>query len=449
MYQQTYDPYRGVGVAGQMFSQIGNKVASGLSGMLQNNEQWRKVKASAKSEAELKSQTFLGAVKMLEDSGLNPKDFKIPDPSREDVTSEQYLEALDKAISPAFKSMESNAPGEQDATRIGLNNMPMTSGAIKEQKAYQTGEAIGNVFDQKYPVEAPPQKQTILGEEFLTPVPMPEVDPEKEVEKEGIENIRMIRQLMKDGKIDPGMGSQMIIDGMSGINKNRGAKIALQKEQERQSKADADKQWGQTVGSSLNTNEIVVPGGGPVTKENLSSVGIGGVVDKGTTGSGKGTGTGRESSDKGTASWRQYKDIEAGLAKLRSGKDEDGSPLIYDTDPDKNKIRIAEEYQAKMNQSAQQLLSHWLETSGEDYDAAQNMSLAALTSDVVVDMTNRNEPYILGSNKTTGGQTIMQLNLAHPQTMKSLVDAAKAGYTASDVLASLKKLRGLNPSKIN
>jgi hypothetical protein len=208
---------------------------------------------------------------------------------------------------------------------------------------------------------------------------------------------------------------------------------------------------GESVISARTAGNTITRGGKPVQEVNALDVmtdptgyGIGAPLPKAVSG---GAGSGTKPTDKPTPSWTQYKEVEAQLARLRTGKDETGAPLIFSTDPVENRSRIAEEYQAKQNQAAQQLLSHYMQTAGMSYEDAQNKAMSVIDTDVVLDQSRRSEPIITVTNPTRGDATFEALNLAHPKTVQALIAAARAGGTASDVLRSLKKLKGLNPSR--
>ncbi len=146
---------------------------------------------------------------------------------------------------------------------------------------------------------------------------------------------------------------------------------------------------------------------------------------------GKGGGSGSGQRDRPTASWIQYKDVEAQLARLRSGKDDMGNPVKF----------YQNEYNNKQYEAATQLFAHNLEVNGMDYQAAQSTAQKVLDTNVIIG-PDRSKEVI-----SDGEGNIIALNLSHPKTMEALVKFAARGATATDLLSSLKRLKGLNPSR--
>jgi hypothetical protein len=202
---------------------------------------------------------------------------------------------------------------------------------------------------------------------------------------------------------------------------------------------DLKKAWISEAASASRTNRMTDSSGRPLpalTLENAPSAGIGAPYPS------KSETSEPKTRDKPTTSWSQYDKINSQLARLRSGKDEEGVALIFSSDPAENKDMIAREYEAKQYEAIANLLAHFLETSGETYDNAQNMAFETIDTKAVLDNANRDEPII-----TDGDGKFIGLNMSNPQTLKALVLAAQSGKKASDVLNVLRRSKGLNPSK--
>lgn len=446
---QVYDPLAYMDRTGSAVSQIGRNVAGTLGQFFEQNAQWKQFKANQKNDIDAKQNFLNTTLALLQEKGLDPS--KIPGINDvrarltdTRITPEAFAEMTTKTLEP-FKE---KLLFQQGAKEYGFGSQPQPQG--DPMAGGMQPQAPGDQPSQEL-VDTMAMLPSPGGQQGAPQAAQPATDetPTKKYQKRMVD---YYSQLADNGMLKAGDATKFY-DLMAKLEHDENAAALERLRAENKEKADLRKQQMQKAGESVisarTAGNAVTKDGKPVHDVNALDV----MTDP--TGYGIGApppkvgrdGSGTKPTDKPTPSWTQYKEVEAQLARLRTGKDETGAPLIFSTDPVENRSRIAEEYQAKQNQAAQQLLSHYMQTAGMSYEDAQNKAMGVIDTDVVLDQSRRSEPIITGTNPTRGDSAFEALNLAHPKTVQALIAAARAGGTASDVLRSLKKLKGLNPSR--
>lgn len=449
---QVYDPLAYVDRTGAGVSQIGRNVAGTLGQFFEKNAQWKQFKANQKNNIDAKQNFLNTTLALLQEKGLDPAQIpginnikaRITDTS---ITLEAFAEMTTKTLDP-FKE---KLLFQQGVKRFGFGaQQPQGDPAAGMQQPQASADQPSQeLVDTMAMLPGP------AGQSQATPATaaatVPEESPTKKYQKFMVDYYSL---LADNGMLKAG-DAKGFFDKMAMLEHDENQKQLKKIQDEIAEKAALRKQQMQKAGESVisarTAGNTITRDGKPVQEVNALDVmtdptgyGIGAPPPKAGRG---GAGSGTKPTDKPTPSWTQYKEVEAQLARLRTGKDETGAPLIFSEDPTENRSRIAEEYQAKQNQAAQQLLSHYMQTAGMAYEDAQNKAMGVIDTDVVLDQSRRSEPIITGTNPARGDSTFEALNLAHPKTVQALIAAARAGGTASDVLRSLKKLKGLNPSR--
>lgn len=452
---QVYDPLAYVDRTGAGVSQIGRNVAGTLGQFFEQNAQWKQFKTNQKNDIEAKQNFLNTTLSVLQEKGMDPAQI----PGINDIkarltdtriTPEAFAEMTAKTLEPFREKLLF----QQSAQKFGIGAQqtqgdPMTGG-MQQQPQAPGDQPSQELVDTMAMLPSPGGQQQGVTPQAAPPAP--DETPTKKYQKRMVD---YYSQLADNGMLKAGDATKFY-DLMAKLEHDENAAALESMRAMNKEKADLRKQQMQKAGESVisarTAGNAITKDGKPIQDVNALDVmtdptgyGIGAPPPKAGRG---GAGSGTKPTDKPTPSWTQYKEVEAQLARLRTGKDETGAPLIFSTDPVENRARIAEEYQAKQNQAAQQLLSHYMQTAGMAYEDAQNKAMGVIDTDVVLDQSNRNEPIITGTNPTRGDATFEALNLAHPKTVQALIAAARSGRTASDVLNTMRKLKGLNPPRL-
>lgn len=392
----------------------------------------------------------------LRKAGIDPTTVKLPNFKDENITKEQYTEMLGNVLAPYASGQGSRLTADLfNSMGMGQNQNVQTE--IQRQSLLNQYDPVGQIklnatqpqqtnLDPNNVVTNSNGKQMTVGaQSTYDPVSGVgrdwssgdiNVAPEsKPVNADGLLEAVMpsLVESLRNKEISPQKFSEQVMQLKIMETKERNDDKKRQAEIERlKNEKIADK-----VASRV--------GEGPISKngENTNNVNYGDIYDNpnaysvstrnypkefapknGNSGSGS-------KGDKPTASWTQYKDVESQLAMLRSGKDDMGNPVPFDQN----------EYNNKQYEAATQLFAHNLEVNGMDYQAAQSAAQKVLDTNAIIG-PDRSKEVI-----SDGEGNIIALNLSHPKTMEALVKFAARGATATDLLNSLKRLKGLNPSR--
>jgi len=177
-YTQTYDPFAGVGMAGQAIQNIGNRTAAAIPQILQQNAAWQKFKQNTASDRNAKATFYTTVVSELATKGKQPEEFGLSADSINDdrVTPEQFAEAIATKVAPAFGvkgGMEQkNANTMGMGGNQGIQNR-IASSAISQFYGPQPSEGAQVPPAAALPVAAPPVQglAPITGPATTTPIP--------------------------------------------------------------------------------------------------------------------------------------------------------------------------------------------------------------------------------------------------------------------------------------
>ena len=438
-YQQTYDPMRYRSRLGEGIAAIGHKALGVVSNYFNDSAAFKNAQSQNSADLDEKKSFIDATIKTLKNKGIDPSE--VPglqniDVSNPNIDITKLKNMIATEIIPVYEKLKDTNYQNDAQSQLDTMGQGITSSmALPADPSF-----VG-------PVQPPTGDPVPEGSPEVTPGTT--LDYMQEYKNSRTKSaMEAMKQL--DSEVASGfMSREKAIELKHAETKDLDKMILKEQDRIRDEQKSKDDRWESNVARSIGKNRFSSPGGedvSTVTKDNIGSLGIGEVLPDGSAqGGGRGNGSGNR--EKPTASWDQYNKIQGQLARLRSGKDEYGSPLIFSTDKDENATLIANEYSAKMNEAGQSLLSHYLEVSGLPYDDAQQRAMSVIDTDLKMDMANRNSPILIGTNATTGGNTFEALNLANPQTIKALILAAKEGRTARDVLMVLKRSKGLNPAK--
>ena len=433
-----YDPMQYIPNTGAYIAQgadILSKMVSDIPGALLKDQEYQKIRKNYGDNKTFNQNLYNAASAHLGGKGITIR------PPKEGESSDDYTKYVSEIAIPLIAN-----------GKIGLDDVNLLRGNAGVKDAAATASIISD-YQKQDPMSAinlnpnhpqaanlqqqmPPQQVATPGMEgsfteqaIATPsygdsgISPNEIDPYDAMARLQIENA-------KRGTTPSADVFKNISDIKLAKLENENKKLEIEKERIRQE----TEKWKQNVVNASNTHKITDSSGKPLetlTNENAATAGIGPrlLPQVGPGGGGRGGANGDR--DKPTASWTQYKDMEAQVHRLRSGYVDESGIKVPPNPSEAANAEIAAQVQ---------FLAHNLEISGKPYDEAQSLALRVINNPVAFNQESRGEPIL----QTEKGWT---LNLANPQVIQSLILAANSGQTAADVLAGLRKLKALNPSR--
>lgn len=288
--QQVFDPYRMMDRTGEMVSAIGNKVAGIASNFFQNNAAWQKMKASSKSDLEAKAKYFTSAIKLLEEGGIDPKKYNIPNFQDERITPEDYAKQLAESIQDAFVGQGAKL-GPSAASQIGISNQPGIKDAMGRQGFLDQYSPMGQIDlngNGGSQVQSSGDFSMANGSDFVGPLQNP--PPPRIVPEESQVYDPLAQELIKQVRAGQ-VSAEKAFERIGKIEEDKN-KLKLEKaKEEREEKKRKHEIWMQGVIGASDTNEIVTKDKQPLSANNIDDAAIGARLPyQGAGGSGWGSG---------------------------------------------------------------------------------------------------------------------------------------------------------------
>jgi hypothetical protein len=437
---QIYDPMANVDQTGSMVSQIGRNVTGVLGNFFQQNAQWKQFKGEQKSEEDAKKKYYDTAIEVFKERGIDASSVNLPQPTdKRFATAEDYAENLSKSVEHLFVG-SGNRPTSEDATRIGIQQQPGVKENLARQSfldQYDTERQIdlnGMAGDQGKPQgeysnaneQVSPMLLDVLG---ITPKATEADSFEEDYAKP------MTRFLMDDVR-EKRISAKEAMTELRELEKDRRKERLENTRYKRESERRKEELHAAGVYGSGDTNEIVDPKTGEptvVTRENVMDVGIGQrkyPPKSGRGGSGSGSGS-EDALKQQEEAWDQYNDVERQRLSMVKGRDEKGNAVPFDP----------ESFAQKTNESAIRLLAYDLTASGVDLGASNASAIKTIDAPMAIVTRKASDPVIDAGN----GQ--WALNMSNKKIRSALLEAARNGIPASQILLEIRRAKGLNPAR--
>jgi hypothetical protein len=113
-YQPLFNPMQNIDPTGAMVAGIGHQAVGAARDFFADNAEWKARKQKFNDDLQFKSDIFLGAVKLMNDSGINPQGTGLPD-FKQDMTPEDYAKKVSTTVQQAFVIKALEADGADTA----------------------------------------------------------------------------------------------------------------------------------------------------------------------------------------------------------------------------------------------------------------------------------------------------------------------------------------------
>lgn len=464
----NYDPMNYVSQPGnaiaQMSSAIGNTIQS-IPGILKQNKEYQLLQQKLQSEEKIAESAYTGMNSLLLDMGANKK---VRAPNQGEATDD-YL----KYIAQEVSSLATDENGglspqklqqlQQRASQIGLGQDAGVKESIAKQgqiNKYDPMSTIQLNKDTVQPESMPLRAQIGEGDIGRTPMtgrsssfdpitgvgvdvetgtvntPAPvqkKYDPLEDVEAS-------LLSALKNGDISASKFAEQKLN----IATARGKMNYTEGQDADQRGRDTNEANAKDVIAGIGKHEILKDGVVVSTpnpsdiRANPYAYSLGkALLDPNKKVAGTKDNSQTQADREQGKSLEQYNKVNADIARLYSGKDEFGEPLVFASDPIENKKMIAKAYEQKRAEASTHLLAHYLQVNGSSYNDAQSMVMGVVDIPVAMEVGNNSMTINDAEGKWIG------LNMAHPQVKKDLLITAQRGETASSLLKTYKKLRGI------
>jgi hypothetical protein len=428
---QVYDPMRYVDRTGEGVAQIGAQAANTLGNFFQQNAQWKQFKANQKSDDDAKMSVYNTTLKLLQEKGIDPAQINIPAPTDKRITPEDYTAKLAESIQHVF--VGSGAKLDQGAaSQIGITNQPGVQENLAKQSFLDQNDPLNQInLNGKAGTPAPagipvsnsqeqisPMLADITGAQQSAPAPQ-----EDEVGKYFDPLAKALIEDVRGGRLSAQAASTEMKDILKLKAQANLSKVQKERDDAKATQRERDRMWEATVSGALGSNKVTTPGGGPVTKENISQVEIGNKLPKEfSPGSGGGRRDEKQKLDEQKFLYDKVKDTETRAIRMYGGKDEFGEPATYDQ----------AKYDNVMTEAATNKMALTLHTAGLDLSDAQSQAATVMNAPFSYDQPTRGLP--ITKDSKTGKWA---LSLQYPGILEKLAQASRNGLTANDVLQDM------------
>ncbi|RPH88488.1 MAG: hypothetical protein EHM66_00330 [Deltaproteobacteria bacterium] len=284
---QVYDPLAYRDRTGERLSAISSMATGAASNFFHKHAQWQKMKKDLGNDQAVKAQYFTTAMELLQEKGIDPSKFNVPSFKDERITPEDYALKLSESIQSAF--VGSGAKLDQDAaTKIGIANQPGIQESLAKQSFLDQNDPLNQInlngmAGTPAPAGAPvsdsaeqisPMLADITGASQSAPAQ------EDEVGKYFDPLARSLIDDVRGGRLSAQAASTEMKDILKLKAQAQLSKVQKERDDAKANQRERDRMWEATVSGALGSNKVKVPGGGSVTKENISQVEIGGRLPK-------------------------------------------------------------------------------------------------------------------------------------------------------------------------
>jgi hypothetical protein len=146
-YQPMYNPLENVDHTGSFVANIGAQSTSAIRKYLNESEIWKEKKKKIADDTARKADFFTGAVKLMEEKGIDPKMVPMPNYNDKSITPEDYAEKVGNLVGQAFTI---NNLEKQGVDTAGLRKAMAYPDVFKQEASRLLSSHVGKKISGGY-----------------------------------------------------------------------------------------------------------------------------------------------------------------------------------------------------------------------------------------------------------------------------------------------------------